>query len=87
MKALVQTWQTSATVQKAQWKLSVQLVNRMGAVNPHSGQLVKGLVIAAHQPPPTMTMWNEASFVLIRLLRDSNEGDLPGQLHRRLSRC
>jgi hypothetical protein len=31
-------------VQKAQWKLTVQLVNRLGAVNARSGQLMKGLL-------------------------------------------
>jgi hypothetical protein len=43
----VQTWlaQASATdVQKAQWKLTVQLVNRLGAVNARSGQLMKGML-------------------------------------------
>jgi len=45
-KALVQTWlaQASATVQKAQWLLTVQLVNRLCAVNARSGQLMKGLL-------------------------------------------
>jgi hypothetical protein len=45
-KVLVQTWlaQASATVQKAQWKLTVQLVNRLGAVNARSRQLMTGLL-------------------------------------------
>jgi hypothetical protein len=31
-------------VQKAQWKLTVQLVNRLGAVNARSGQLMEGML-------------------------------------------
>ena len=36
--------QASATVQKAQWRLTVQLVNWMVAVNADSGQLMQGLL-------------------------------------------
>jgi len=33
--------QVGNALQKAQWRLTVQLVNRLGAVNAHSGQLMK----------------------------------------------